>query len=41
MTIEEVSFRDFTRGHVPSDVLLLEDKEVKLSHKSFVIGGLS
>ena len=29
MTIEEVSFRDFTRGHIPGDVLKLLDKKTK------------
>jgi hypothetical protein len=29
MTIEEISFRDFTRGHIPADVLKLMDKKTK------------
>lgn len=30
MTIDTVSFRDFTRGHIPADVLMLLDKKTKL-----------
>jgi len=29
MTIKEVSFRDFLRGYIPADVLLLLDKKSK------------
>ena len=36
MTVEEISFRDFTRGHIPSDVLLLKDKKTNKQKGLFV-----
>jgi hypothetical protein len=36
MTIEQVSFRDFIRGSVPADILLLLDKKTKTNKGLFV-----
>lgn len=36
MTIEKISFRDFIRGYVPADILLLLDKKSKKSRGLFV-----
>ena len=29
MTIQQISFRDFIRGYVPADILMLLDKKTK------------
>ena len=36
MTIQQISFRDFTRGYVPADVLMLLDKKSKTQKGLFV-----
>ncbi|KIM10069.1 MAG: hypothetical protein KU38_08035 [Sulfurovum sp. FS08-3] len=36
MTIDTVSFRDFTRGYIPADVLMLLDKKTKLSKGLYI-----
>jgi len=36
MTIEQVSFRDFIRGHAPADVLMLLDKKTKKQKGLFI-----
>jgi len=36
MTIEKVSFRDFSRGIIPADVLMLEDKKSKTSKGLYI-----
>ena len=36
MTIEQVSFRDFIRGYIPADILLLLDKKTKTKKSLFV-----
>ena len=30
MTIQQISFRDFIRGYIPADILMLLDKKPKL-----------
>ncbi|HIP51647.1 MAG TPA: hypothetical protein EYG94_06115 [Campylobacterales bacterium] len=36
MTIQQVSFRDFIRGYIPADILLLLDKKTKTKKGLFV-----
>jgi len=36
MTIQTISFRDFTRGHIPADVLMLLDKKTNRNKGLFV-----
>ena len=36
MTAKEVSFRDFTRGKIPSDLLILKDKKRNKTKGLFV-----
>ncbi|CAA6819521.1 MAG: Unknown protein [uncultured Sulfurovum sp.] len=36
MTIEQISFRDFIRGYMPADVLMLLDKKTKTKKGLFV-----
>ena len=36
MTIEKVSFRDFTRGSIPADVLMLFDKKSKINKGLYI-----
>jgi len=36
MTIEQISFRDFIRGYVPADILMLFDKKSKTKKGLFV-----
>ena len=36
MTIQQISFRDFIRGHIPADVLMLFDKKSKIKQGLFV-----
>lgn len=36
MTIEKISFRDFIRGYIPADILMLLDKKTKKSRGLFV-----
>lgn len=36
MTLEQISFRDFIRGSVPADVLMLFDKKIKAKKGLFV-----
>jgi len=36
MTIEQISFRDFIRGNIPADVLMLLDKKTKTQKGLFV-----
>lgn len=36
MTIEKISFRDFIRGSVPADILMLLDKKTKTKKGLFV-----
>jgi len=36
MTIEQVSFRDFIRGYIPADILMLLDKKTKTNKGLFV-----
>ena len=36
MTISEISFRDFIRGYIPADVLMLFDKKSKTKKGLFV-----
>ena len=36
MTIQQVPFRDFVRGSIPADVLLLYDKKTKAQKGIFV-----
>jgi len=36
MTIQTISFRDFTRGHIPADVLMLLDKKTKQNKGLFI-----
>ena len=36
MTISQVSFRDFVRGYMPADILLLLDKKTKTKKGLFV-----
>ncbi len=36
MTLEQVSFRDFIRGYIPADVLMLFDKKTKVNKGLYV-----
>ncbi|HHH19395.1 MAG TPA: hypothetical protein ENK86_02615 [Campylobacterales bacterium] len=36
MTVQQVSFRDFIRGYIPADILLLLDKKSKTKKGLFV-----
>lgn len=36
MTIQQISFRDFIRGYVPADILMLLDKKTKTKKGLFV-----
>jgi len=36
MTIEKISFRDFIRGYIPADILMLLDKKSKKSRGLFI-----
>ncbi len=36
MTIQQISFRDFIRGYIPADVLMLLDKKTKTKKGLFV-----
>ena len=36
MTIQQISFRDFIRGYIPADVLILFDKKSKTKKGLFV-----
>jgi len=36
MTIQQISFRDFTRGYIPADVLMLLDKKTSQSKGLFI-----
>ena len=36
MTIQKISFRDFIRGHIPADILLLLDKKSNKSKGLYV-----
>jgi hypothetical protein len=36
MTIQQISFRDFIRGHIPADILMLLDKKTKAKKGLFV-----
>ncbi len=36
MTIQQISFRDFIRGYIPADVLMLLDKKSKVKKGLFV-----
>ncbi len=39
MTIQEISFRDFIRGQIPADILLLLDKKSNKSKGLYVAPG--
>ncbi len=36
MTIQKISFRDFIRGHIPADILLLLDKKSNKSKGLYI-----
>ena len=36
MTIQQISFRDFIRGYIPADILMLLDKKTKTKKGLFV-----
>lgn len=36
MTIQQISFRDFIRGYIPADVLMLLDKKSKTQKGLFI-----
>ncbi len=36
MTIQKISFRDFIRGYIPADILMLLDKKTKVEKGLFI-----